>query len=161
MFRNNLSFATINKSPFSETDQNNFPWRRHRAVGGCGQRINAPTVKAKYCWGFGSERGGDHVLEAGGDSLTVRWSRQRNSSSTALDPFHEKPNQRTACCMDGKTNDLCQLSWTEWSWMKFGSRHKEERRGKFRSSFLPQTLYLKKLWDILSWWVQLQDISII
>lgn len=147
-----------NLSTFSEKDQTSFPWRRHCAVSGCGQRINVPSVKANVCWGFGSELRGDHVLETAGDTLTVRCSRQQLlSSSAALDFFPEKPNQRTAARMEKWKHCSCQLSWTTWSWSLAVERQEEE---SLEADFCPK----HSVWRcrrILFGWVQLQDISII
>lgn len=128
VFRNDLSCVHNKQITFSETDQNSFPWRRHRAVGGCRQRTNVPSVRANGCWGFGSGLGGDHVLSTGRDSLTVRCIRQRKSSSAALDPFHEKPNQRTACSMDGKTKGRLPPAFLDGEELKFGSREMKKRK---------------------------------
>lgn len=94
---------TINKSPIR-----NWPKQFSMKTTLCCRWLRADNLfafcKAKGCWGFGSELGGGSCSgrgnQAGGDSLTVCCSLQ---SSTALEPFHEKPNQRTAWSMPGKT----------------------------------------------------------
>lgn len=137
-----------NLTTFSEKDQNRFPWRRHCAVSGCGQRINVPSVKANDCWGFGSELGGDHVLETAGDTLTVRCSRQQRHSAGPIS-WKTKPKDGST---DGKMKGRLLPAFLDDVELKFGCR--ETRRGKFRSWFLPQTLYLKMLSDIIwSRWV--------
>lgn len=71
----------------------------------------------------------------------MRCSQQENCSSTELDPFHEKPNQRMACSGDGKNpekDSFCQLSWTRGAWQQ---RDEEEERleAHFRPSGLLKT----------------------
>lgn len=167
LFRNDLSLTHNKQITFLKQTKNSFPCRRHRAaVGGCGQRINVPSVKASGCGGFGSELAGGSCSGSGnqarGASLTVRCSRQKNSSSTAAGWTHFMKNQtkgRHAAWMEKQKDGSCQLSWTHWSWSLAAER---QRRGKFRSSFLTQTLYLKMLLDVIwSRWVQLKDIPII
>ena len=162
-FRNDLSLTHNKQITVRKWTKNSFSMKTTPC---CGQRINAPSVKASGCGGFGSELAGGSCSGSGnrarGASVTVRCSTQKNSSSTAAGWTHFMKNQtkgRHAAWMEKQKDGCCQLSWTEWSWSLAAER---QRRGKFRSSFLTQTLYLKMSLDVIgSRWVQLKDIPII
>lgn len=135
-----------NLSTFSEKDQNSFPWRRHCAVSGCGQRINVPSVKANVCWGFGSElRGGSCSGDCRGytDCALQSTAAPQQLRSAPLS-WKTKPKDGST---DGKMKARLLPAFLDDVELKFGCR--ETRRGKFRSWFLPQTLCLKMSSDII------------
>lgn len=89
------------------------------AVGGCGQRINGPCVKANHClrrW-LQTERG-DHVLEAAGDTLTVEL--------TAAPHFLKNQTKGRQHGWKKRKDGGCQLFWKTWSRSLASERQEEE-----------------------------------